>query len=114
MGRTLKGCNTMIDTFVTFHVLPGKTAEFERLHQQLLARISAQPRCATIRVHRSVTNPLEYMVHGTWLTEAWERAHQTMPEFKSLFNSLPIEHHSLSRASFFEPAYECAGASIEP
>jgi len=29
----------MIDTFVTFHVLPGKTAEFERLHQELLSRI---------------------------------------------------------------------------
>jgi quinol monooxygenase YgiN len=53
----------MIDTFVTFHVLPGKTAKFERLHQQLLARISAQAGCATIRVHRSVTNPLE--LHGS-------------------------------------------------
>jgi len=105
----------MIDTFVTFHVVPGKTAEFERLHQQLLGCISTQPGCATIRVHRSVTNPLEYMVHGTWLTkEAWERAHQRTPEFKSLFNSLPIEHHSLSRASFFEPAYECSGTSLEP
>ena len=62
----------MIDTFVTFHVLPGKAAEFEQLHQQLLARISAEPGCTTIRVHRSVTNPLEYMVHGTWLSkEAW-------------------------------------------
>ena len=28
----------MIDTFVTFHVLPGKTADFERQHQELLAR----------------------------------------------------------------------------
>jgi hypothetical protein len=27
----------MIDIFVTFHILPGETAEFERLHQQLLA-----------------------------------------------------------------------------
>jgi quinol monooxygenase YgiN len=105
----------MIDTFVMFHVLPGKTAEFERLHQQLLARISAQLGCTTIRVHRSATNPLEYMVHGTWLTkEAWEQAHQRTPEFKSLFNSLPIEHHSLSRARFFEPAYEFSGAAIEP
>jgi quinol monooxygenase YgiN len=102
----------VIDTFVSFHVVPGKTAELERLHQQLLACISAQPGCATIRVHRSVTNPL---VHGTWLTkEAWEQAHQRTPEFKSLFNSLPIEHHSLSRASFFEPAYEFSGAAIEP
>jgi hypothetical protein len=46
--------------------------------------------------------------------EAWERAHQRTPDFKSLFNSLPIEHHSLSRASFFESAYEFASASIEP
>jgi quinol monooxygenase YgiN len=105
----------MIDTFVTFHVVPGKTEEFERLHQQLLGCISTQPGCATIRVHRSVTTPLENMVHGTWLTkEAWERAHQRTTEFKSLFNSLPIEHHSLSRASFFEPAYECSGTSLEP
>ena len=105
----------MIDTFVTFHVLPGKTAEFEQLHQRLLTRISAQPGCATIRVHRSATNPLEYLVHGTWITkDAWERAHQTTPEFKSLFSRLPIEHHSLTRGSFFEPAYEFAGAPIEP
>jgi quinol monooxygenase YgiN len=105
----------MIDTFVTFHVLSGKTAEFEALHQQLLARISVQPGCATIRVHRSETNPLEYMVHGTWASkEAWERAHQTTPEFKSLFSRLPIEHHSLTRGSFFKPAYEFAGGPIEP
>ena len=104
----------MIDTFVTFHVLPGKTAEFEQLHQQLLARISAEPGCTTIRVHRSVTNPLEYMVHGMWLSkEAWEHAHQTIPEFKALFSSLPIEHHSLSRRSFFEPAYEFGAARGE-
>jgi hypothetical protein len=32
----------MIDHLRPFHVLPGKTADFERLHQQLLARISAQ------------------------------------------------------------------------
>ena len=51
----------MIDTFVTFHILPGKTAEFERLHQQLLARISVQPGCANIRVLRSAANPLEYL-----------------------------------------------------
>jgi Uncharacterized conserved protein len=106
----------MIDTFVShFTSCLAKRRSSNGCIRQLLARISARPGCATIRVHRSVTNPLEYMVHGTWLTkEAWERAHQTTPEFKSLFNSLPIEHHSLSRASFFEPAYECAGASIEP
>jgi quinol monooxygenase YgiN len=102
----------MIDTFVTFDVLPGKTAEFERLHRQLLERIGAQPGCVSIRVHRSATNPLEYMVHGTWLTkDAWERAHQTTPEFKSLFSNLPLERHSLSRGSFFERAYECGGAT---
>jgi quinol monooxygenase YgiN len=104
----------MIDTFVTFHVLPGRTADFKRLHQELLARISAQPGCATIRVHRSATNPLEFMVHGTWTTkEAWERAHQTTPEFKPLFGRLPIERHSLTRHSFFETAYEFSGAAID-
>ena len=25
----------MLDTFVTFHALPNRTAEFERLHQEL-------------------------------------------------------------------------------
>jgi quinol monooxygenase YgiN len=101
----------MIDTFVTFHVLPGKTAEFESLHQQLLANISAHPGCANIRVHRSAANPLEYMVHGTWVSkDAWEQAHQTTPEFKSLFSRLPIERHSLTRGSFFEPAYEFSGS----
>jgi quinol monooxygenase YgiN len=105
----------MIDTFVTFHVLSGKTAEFEQLHQELLGRISAQPGCATIRVHRSAADPLEYMVHGTWLSkEAWEHAHQRTPEFKALFGRLPIEHHSLSRASFFERAYEFGRTSAEP
>ena len=97
----------MIDTFVTFRVLPGKTAEFEQQHQQLLALISAQPGCAAIRVHRSATDPLEYIVHGTWQSkEAWEQAHQTTPEFKSLFSGLPIEHHSLktARALAWSPA----------
>jgi len=46
--------------------------------------------------------------------DAWGQAHQTTPEFKSLFSRLPIEHHSLTRGSFFEPAYEFAGDSIEP
>jgi len=36
-----------------------------------------------------------------------------MPEFKALFSSLPIEHHSLSRGSFFEPAYEFGAARGE-
>jgi len=103
----------MIDTFVTFNVLPDRTAEFERLHQQLLARICAQPGCVTVRAHRSVANPLEYRVHGTWVDkDAWERAHQTTPEFKSLFGPLPLENHSLSRGSFFEGAYEFSGHSV--
>jgi hypothetical protein len=47
----------------------------------------------------------------------FEQLHQRLlatPEFKSLFNRLPIEHHSVTRGSFFEPAYEFAGDSIEP
>jgi len=75
----------MIDTFVTFNVLPDRTAEFERLHRELLARVCTQPGCVNVRVHRSVSNPLEYMVHGTLMNkDAWERAHQTTPEFKPL------------------------------
>ena len=38
--------------------------------------------------------------------DAWERAHQTTPEFKSLFGPLPVERHSLSRGRLFEAAYE--------
>ena len=60
----------MIDTFVTFHVLPGTTAEFEQLHQELLARISTQPGCATIRVRRSAADPLEYGALGNGSTTA--------------------------------------------
>jgi quinol monooxygenase YgiN len=102
----------MIHTFVSFHVLPGKTAEFESLHRKLLDLMSAQPGCREIRVHRSLSDPLEYMVYGTWQSkEAWERAHQATEEFKSLFNSLPIERHTLSRTSFFEPAYQFEGAT---
>ena len=100
----------MIDTFVTFHVQPGKTAEFERLHQELLERICTQSGCVTVRVHRSLADPLEYLVHGRWVDKAsWERAHQTTPEFKSLFGRLPLTNHSLSRGSFFEAAYEFSG-----
>jgi len=103
----------MIDTFVTFNVLPDRTAEFERLHRELLVRICAQPGCVTVPVHRSVANPLEYMVHGTWVDKAaWELAHQTTPEFKSLFGRLPIKSHSLTRGSFFEAAYEFMGKSV--
>jgi len=50
-----------------------------------------------------MADPLEYMVHGTWVDkEAWDRAHQTTPEFKTAFTQLPIERHSLARGSFFE------------
>jgi quinol monooxygenase YgiN len=100
----------MIDTFVTFHVLPGRTAQFEQIHQELLDRICAREGCIQVRVHRSVADPLEYMVDGTWTgKDAWERAHQTTPEFKVLFGQLPIERHSLARGSFFEGAYERSG-----
>ena len=52
------------------------------------------------------------MVHGTWVDkESWERAHQTTPEFKSLFGRLPITQHSLTRGSFFEAAYDLSGHS---
>jgi hypothetical protein len=40
--------------------------------------------------------------------EAWERAHQTA-EFKTQFQNLPIERHTLSSASFFEVAYAYQG-----
>jgi hypothetical protein len=39
----------MIDTSVTFNVLPDRTAEFERLYQELLARICAQTGCVKNR-----------------------------------------------------------------
>jgi len=35
----------------------------------------------------------------------------TTDEFKSLFKRLPVEGHTLSRTSFFEPAYAFAGAA---
>ena len=97
----------MIDTFVTFHVLSGRAAEFERIHQELLDGICTREGCIQVKVHRSVADPLEYMVHGTWIDkDAWEHAHQTTPEFKVLFGQLPIDRHSLTRGSFFETAYE--------
>jgi quinol monooxygenase YgiN len=102
----------MIHTLVSFHVLPGKTEEFESLHRTLLKLICAQPGCREAKVHRSVADPLEYVVYGTWESkEAWERAHRTTEQFKSLFKSLPVERHTLSRASFFEPAYGFAGTA---
>jgi quinol monooxygenase YgiN len=102
----------MIHTLVTFHVLPDKTEEFESLHRRLLELICAQPGCREVRVHRSIVDSLEYVVYGAWESkEAWETAHQTTDEFKSLFRRLPVERHTLSRTSFFEPAYEFAGAA---
>jgi len=101
----------MIHTLVTFHVLPNKVEEFETVHRQLLELICTQPGCQAAKVHRSLTDPLEYVVYGTWDSkEAWERAHQTSHQFKSLFKSLPVESHTLSRTSFFEPAYNVQGA----
>jgi quinol monooxygenase YgiN len=102
----------MVHTLVTFNVLSGRTEEFESLHRRLLQRICAQPGCREVRVHRSVVDPLEYVVYGTWESkQSWERAHQTTDEFKSLFKRLPVERHTLSRTSFFEPAYQFAGTA---
>ena len=96
----------MIDTFVIFRVLPDKARQFESIHRTVLAHMSAMPECLDVEVHRSATEPIEYMVHGRWESkEAWDRAHQTSAEFRGLFAQLPVEQHSLSRASFFEPAY---------
>ena len=104
----------MIHTFVTFHVLPNKAEEFESRHRHLLQLICAQPGCREAKVHRSLADPLEYVVYGTWDSkEAWERAHQTTEQFKSLFKSLPVEGHTLSRTSFFEPVYDVRGTTAQ-
>ncbi|OLC15683.1 MAG: hypothetical protein AUH29_07470, partial [Candidatus Rokubacteria bacterium 13_1_40CM_69_27] len=87
----------MIHTLVIFHVQSGRAAEFEADHRKLLALMGGQPGCIEIRAHRSLSDPLEYMVYGSWEDkEAWERAHQT-PEFKESFKSLPLIGHTLSR-----------------
>jgi hypothetical protein len=53
-------------------------------------------------------------VYGTWEgKEAWDRAHQTA-EFKTQFQNLPIEQHTLSSASFFEVAYAYQGGEAAP
>jgi len=99
----------MIDTFVAFRVLPGRAAEFEAIHRRLLAHMCEMPGCIDASVHRSMSEPLAYMVHGRWESkEAWDRAHQTSAEFRTLFVQLPLEDHSVSRASFYEPAYAVA------
>ena len=95
----------MIHTLVIFHVQSGRAAEFESNHGKLVALMGSEPGCIEIRAHRSVSDPLEYMVYGSWQDkEAWERAHQT-PRFKELFKRLPLVEHTLSRSSFFEPVY---------
>ncbi|GEM_PF-3135427 len=103
----------MIYALVTFHVLPSKVPEFESLHRALARFISAQPGCISVRVHRSLKNPhQEYVVYGIWESkEVWERAHQTA-EFKTQFQNLPIERHTLSSASFFEVAYAYQGGEV--
>jgi quinol monooxygenase YgiN len=100
----------MMHTLVSFHVQPSKVHEFESLHRAIAQFMSCQPGCSEIKVHRSLKNPLEYVVYGTWESkEAWDRAHQTA-EFKTQFQKLPIERHTLSSASFFEMAYAYTGA----
>ncbi|RJQ47341.1 MAG: antibiotic biosynthesis monooxygenase [Gaiellales bacterium] len=100
----------MIHTPVSFHVQPSKVPEFESLHRALVEFMSGQPGCFEVKVHRSLRNPPEYVVYGTWESkEAWERAHQTA-EFRTQFQNLPIETHTLSRASFFELAYGYKGS----
>lgn len=100
----------MIHTFVIFRVRPGNTDDFEAIHRRLLAHMSKMAGCVDVDVYRSAAEPVEYMVHGRWESQtAWERAHQTNPEFRNLFAQLPIQEHSLSRASFFDPAYSFEG-----
>jgi len=95
----------MINTLITFHVESGKVREFESIHRKLVQAMGKQDGCLEIKVHRSVRDPLEYMVYGTWENkEAWERAHRAR-EFKPLFLSLPIKEHSLSSGCFYLPTY---------
>ena len=95
----------MIHTLVVFHVEAGHAAEFECGHRELIALMGDQPGCIEIRAHRSLSDPLEYMVYGSWTDkEAWERAHQT-PRFTDLFKRLPLVEHTLSKSSFFELVY---------
>lgn len=101
----------MIHTLVSFHVRPSKVHEFETLHRALVHFMSGQPGCHEVKVHRSLKDPQEYVVHGTWESkESWERAHQTA-EFRTQFQNLPIETHTFSSASFFELAYGYKGCS---
>src|SRR2546425_13160780 len=100
----------MIHTLVVFHVQSGRAAEFEADHRKLLALLGGQPGCIEIRAHRSLTDPLEYMVDGSWEDkEPWERAHQA-PEYQESFKSLPPIGHTLSRGSSVEAVYGRKGA----
>ena len=99
----------MINTLVVFEVEPQKTGEFESTHRKLVELMSVQPGCIEIKAHRSISDPSEYMVYGTWKNKkAWEHAHQ-VPQFKGLFKSLPIVKHTLSLSSFFELVYTYEG-----
>lgn len=100
----------MIQTFVTFRVLPGRAEDCEALHRRLLGHMSGMDGCIDVEAHRSAADPLEYMVHARWESKAaWECAHRTSAEFRGLFAELPVERHSLSRGSFFEPVYGFVG-----
>lgn len=95
----------MIHTLVIFHVQPGRAEDFESKHRTLVGLMGSRPGCLDLRAHRSLNDPLEYMVYGSWEDkEAWDSAHQT-PGFRELFKSLPLVDHTLTRASFFEPVY---------
>ena len=43
----------MIDTFVTFRVLPGRTGGFETIHRRLPAHMCEMPGCVDVSLHRS-------------------------------------------------------------
>lgn len=102
----------MIHTFVSFRIKPNMGQEFESTHQKLIEQISNQPGCVEIKVRRSVSTPVEYMVYGTWRSKVdWDLAHQ-IPGFKELFRQLPIEEHTLSRGSFYEFVYRTPAAEI--
>lgn len=100
----------MIHTFIAFQVEPDRSPDFERAHRTLAESMGAQPGCVEIRVHRSLTDPLKYMVYGTWESkDAWDRAHQRAG-FGELFRALPVVDQTLSRAAFFEPVYAISAA----
>ncbi|MBI3809112.1 MAG: antibiotic biosynthesis monooxygenase [Nitrospirae bacterium] len=103
--RLNKRRQSMIYTVVRFSVQPEKAQAFESVHRKLVEFMRTQLGCLEIKVHRSLANPLEYVVYGTWASkQAWQRAHQTKT-FKMMFKGLPLVEHTLSRESFFELAY---------